>query len=361
MKNINKALILILCFVIYGQSQTQSEKAVAKIVSKLGNKEVVDIIYLSDVEKAKESLKQHPDFSLHSFSSDELFKVALDKVIEEILLKREAEKEKIEPYGYEIEEEIKNIKRNIAISEGLSDFQSKKVEEIFNEKLKQQNITLQELKDNIRKKIQVEKLLDSKIKSKVKKPTESELKNFFDDIMKVFKSTTNLNFGSDEENEFYLALSEKIKEAFGERVRYRQILIKPNSYNEIDKKKATEKALNIKKRILNGEDFESLAALESHDIMTAKNGGEVGYVFRGDLPQNIENVVFSLNPGEISEPIWIDMGCIIVQVIERKIAEKPKFEKIKQDLENILMQKRYMQEVKNYISELKRKANITIY
>ncbi|MCX7641141.1 MAG: peptidylprolyl isomerase [Elusimicrobiales bacterium] len=353
MKNISKIFLLITIFCNLLSSQIKEE-----IVAKINDEN----IYLSDVEKMKENIKQqYFEFSYQFPPPDELFKAALDRIIEEKLLIKEAEKEKINVFPYEIDREIDAIKKRIAISEGISDLQSSKIESVFNEKLKQQNMTLSELKDNIKKKMKIEKLLEQKVKAKIKQPTDSELKNFFNTLLSIFKSSNSVNFNSDEEKEFYMMISERFKEAFGERVRYRQILIKPNSYNEVDIKKATERANLIKKRILNGEDFEDIALKESADTLSAKNGGDVGYVVRGNLPPNIENIVFSLNPGEISEPIWTDSECFLIQVIEKKIAEKPKFEKVKQDLENILIQKKFAQEIENYVNKLKNNAVINIY
>lgn len=315
-------------------------------------------IFLSEIEKIKSNFKeQYPDFG--RLSSDELNRIALDKAIEEKLLKQEADKEKIKVFDWEVKNEIDNLKKRVAISEGISEINTSKIDAVFNEKLRQQNMSIEDLKENIKKKIMMEKVIDKNVKSKIKKPTDDELKKFFEDILKASKTGVQDNL-SDEEKEFYSILAERLKEAFGERVRYRQILIKPNSYTEADKKRAYEKAVSIRERIINGEDFEDIAVRESSDF-SAKNGGDMGYVVRGNLPENLEKVVFSLNPGQISEPIWTDFGYYIIQVVEKKIAEKPRFERIKPDLENILMQKRFAQEVDNYLKELKKRAAIEVY
>lgn len=351
MRNISSFFIILSCISLSAQVK---DDTIAKVNG--------EAIYLSEIEKMKENLKQqYLEFGAQMPSSNDIFSIALDKIIEEKLLMQEAEKEKIKTFDWEVKQEIDNLKRRIAISEGMSDLSNQKIDFIFNEKLRNQNITMDELKNNIKKKIMMEKLVEQKIKSKLKNPTEEEVKRLFDDIIKIMKSTYSINSSPQDDKEFYFMISERFKEVFGERVRYRHIVIKPLSYNDADRKVATQKAESIRKRILSGEDFEEIAVKESADLQSAKNGGDMGYVFRGSLPENLEKVVFSLNPGEISDPVWTDFGCHIIQVTEKKIAEKPKFELVKKDLENILLQRKFAEAIDNYVKELKKKASIEIY
>ncbi len=355
MRSINN---LSLAALILITSLSLSSQVKEEVVAKVNG----EAVYLSEVEKMKESItQQYYDYSLKQPSQQELTKMAMDRIIEEKILKQQAEKEKIKVFDWEVKNEIDNLKKRIALSQGIDNPSSNQVETIFTEKLKAQNTTIDELKENLKKKILIEKLVDQKIKPLIKKPTEEEIKKFFNDIMSVAKKSQNMNFSSEEEKEFYTNIAERINEIFGERVRYRQIVIKPFSYSESDRKKAEERALLIRQKIVDGEDFEEIAANESADTFSAKNGGDMGYVFRGNLPPSLESVVFSLNVGEVSKPVWTDFGCHIIQVTEKKIAEKPKFEKVRQDLENILLQKKLSQELDKYIRELKKSASIEIF
>ncbi len=355
MRNTNSLSLAALIVII---SLHLSSQVKEEVVAKVNG----EAIYLSEVNKMKKEItQQYYDYSLKQPSQQQLTKMAIDRIIEEKILKQQAEKEKIKVFDWEVKNELDNLKKHIALSQGIDDPSSTKVESIFTEKLKAQNITIDELKENLRKKILIEKLVDQKIKPLIKKPTEEEVRKFFNDIISVSKKSQDMNFSSEEEKEFYTNIAERMNEIFGERVRYRQIVIRPLSYTDQDKKKAEEKALLIRQRILNGEDFEEIAANESADTFSAKNGGDMGYVFKGNLPPSLESVVFSLNVGEVSKPVWTDFGCHIIQVTEKKIAEKPKFEKVRQELENILLQKKFSQEVDKYIKELKKSASIEIF
>lgn len=66
-----------------------------------------------------------------------------------------------------------------------------------------------------------------------------------------------------------------------------------------------------------GRSFQSLAKEYSGDALAA-NGGDAGWVSRGQLPDEVADVVFSLNPGQYSEPFETDGYVFIVMVMERR-------------------------------------------
>ena len=76
--------------------------------------------------------------------------------------------------------------------------------------------------------------------------------------------------------------------------------------------------LEIKQRILKGEDFATLAVLYSEDPGSARKGGELGFLGRGELVPQFEAAAFSLKPGEISDVVETQFGFHIIQLIERR-------------------------------------------
>jgi peptidyl-prolyl cis-trans isomerase SurA len=82
--------------------------------------------------------------------------------------------------------------------------------------------------------------------------------------------------------------------------------------------KAFEKITEIKKQIDNGADFSELAKKYSDDPASAKRGGDLGLISRGDFVKEYEAVAFSLNDGEISEIVQTQFGYHIIKMIERR-------------------------------------------
>jgi peptidyl-prolyl cis-trans isomerase C len=78
-------------------------------------------------------------------------------------------------------------------------------------------------------------------------------------------------------------------------------------------------AADIRKKLVAGAPFEDLSA-EFSRAPNAKRGGEIGYVSRGELPNLFEEVIFSLQPGQISEVIRTDSSFHIFRVDGRRPA-----------------------------------------
>jgi len=85
-----------------------------------------------------------------------------------------------------------------------------------------------------------------------------------------------------------------------------------------EKIRVKEKLMELRKRILNGESFSTLAILYSEDPGSAKKGGELGFYGRGQLYPEFEAVAFKLKEGEISKVVETEAGYHIIQLIERK-------------------------------------------
>mgnify|MGYP002351519435 FL=1 len=76
---------------------------------------------------------------------------------------------------------------------------------------------------------------------------------------------------------------------------------------------------DLKAKILNGQRrFDAMARMYSKDEGSAKNGGELGFMMRGELDPDFASVAFSLKPDEISKVVKTRFGYHLIQMIERK-------------------------------------------
>jgi peptidyl-prolyl cis-trans isomerase C len=94
----------------------------------------------------------------------------------------------------------------------------------------------------------------------------------------------------------------------------RHILIAVPGKPERSDDEARAKAEAIRKRLLAGEDFATLAKQESDDTATAIKGGDVGEFKHGKMVAQFEQAAFALKPGDISEPVRSAYGYHIIQV-----------------------------------------------
>jgi parvulin-like peptidyl-prolyl isomerase len=112
-----------------------------------------------------------------------------------------------------------------------------------------------------------------------------------------------------------------------------------------------EEADRIRKEILNGADFAELAVLYSRDLSTRPAGGDLGWFARGTLTMSsVEEVIFQLEPGEISGVIPSELGYHIVQLIG--LEERP--------LPYSVLMKRQQQAVEEWINQNWEQAQIEI-
>ena len=69
-------------------------------------------------------------------------------------------------------------------------------------------------------------------------------------------------------------------------------------------------------RILEGEDFEALASEFSSDIVSAEEGGDIGYTDGSAFPSEIEEALEILAVNEVSDPIITEFGVHLVKLTE---------------------------------------------
>ncbi|MBI6629355.1 peptidylprolyl isomerase [Pontibaca salina] len=100
----------------------------------------------------------------------------------------------------------------------------------------------------------------------------------------------------------------------------------------VETKAAAEK---IKSRLDKGADFAALAKDESTGP-TGPNGGELGWFQKGTMVPEFEEAVVAMEPGEISEPVHSQFGWHIVKLNERRTAEAPELDDVRDDIANDL-------------------------
>lgn len=111
------------------------------------------------------------------------------------------------------------------------------------------------------------------------------------------------------------------KEQFdGSQVRARHILVElPLSADEAQQQAALEKLRQIQTALQGGADFATVAQQASDDAATAAQGGDVGYFPRkGRMIEPFAEAAFSLEVGEVSEPVRTQFGLHLIQVVDRQ-------------------------------------------
>ena len=67
-----------------------------------------------------------------------------------------------------------------------------------------------------------------------------------------------------------------------------------------------------------GANFEQIAKDQSEDATTAPNGGDLGWVAKGEMVPDFERVAFATAPGQISQPFQTKYGWHIVKSLRKR-------------------------------------------
>ena len=154
-------------------------------------------------------------------------------------------------------------------------------------------------------------------------------------------------------------VASQVKALSSERVRVQRILIRlSQGASDNEKKRAQKTTEALKKRVDAGEDFGKIAKEDSEDPESAARGGDLGYVLRGVAPAELEKAAFTLGVGETSGVIYTESGYNIIRVTEKRAAEKPDFEKFKDEITNFIGGFGFQKKVEAFVKGLRDKATI---
>ena len=103
---------------------------------------------------------------------------------------------------------------------------------------------------------------------------------------------------------------------------------------------ALEEMSDIRRRVLGGEDFSTLAKELSEDPGSGSAGGDLGVAGRGAFVSDFEDVLWSLTAGDVSLPFQTEFGVHLVKLVEIEAVEFPSFEDEQSSLREIILMER---------------------
>lgn len=118
-------------------------------------------------------------------------------------------------------------------------------------------------------------------------------------------------------------------------VHARHILVSFDPNDPVDRGRAHDQILDLKKRLEAGESFDRLARKYSDDTSSAKRGGDLGWAPKGLYAMAFDEYCWAGEIGKISDVILTNFGFHVIQILERHIAGADLYEK---DLERRALQ-----------------------
>lgn len=124
--------------------------------------------------------------------------------------------------------------------------------------------------------------------------------------------------------------------------------------------KQRQLAREIRDKIVRGAEFADMARIYSDDS-TQDNGGDWGWVKRGDLSGDMEKVVFSLKKGKVSDVVELNHNFYILLAEDRKDGVTKPLKDVRDQIEKYLLQQERQKQQQAWIERLRKKAYIKIY
>ncbi len=144
-----------------------------------------------------------------------------------------------------------------------------------------------------------------------------------------------------------------------EKVYLSEILISTEGKDPAGVVAAEKKANQIASEAKKGQRFTDLAR-DNSDATTAKDGGALGGYKKGDLAKNIEDAIWNMPKGAVTEPIKIATGFEIFKVEDHTKAGLEPLADAKPEIENQLYGPKMQPKVREYLTDLRKQAFLQI-
>lgn len=139
--------------------------------------------------------------------------------------------------------------------------------------------------------------------------------------------------------------------------RARHILLRPNA--QLTEQQARARLADFKRRIAAGQaEFAALARDNSQDA-SARNGGDLGWASPGMFVPEFEEVLNSLQPGQIADPIATRFGVHLIQLVERRQAAMAPKEQ-REVVRNIVREKKLDEAYARWSQEVRGRAYVEL-
>jgi parvulin-like peptidyl-prolyl isomerase len=201
----------------------------------------------------------------------------MPQLVEIEIAKAYAEEQGITVSEQDVNQEVETLKDQVAQQAQGQDIGR---EEAFDQALQQAGITEEQLRQQIREQLPIQKVQERVAGGAG--PSQEEVEQFYEQNKAAQFTTPETRCT-------------------------RHIL-----FNKDQKEKAEE----VKKQLENGGDFAALAKKYSQDPGSAEQGGDLGCIGRGETVPNFEEAVFNAEQGEIVGPVETEFGYHVIEVTD---------------------------------------------
>lgn len=282
--------------------------------------------------------QRNPQMREEDVRNDAQLKKLLDEVTPDVLVEAIDEMlllQRGRELGYRLSDEqfsqiIENIKKENKLES----------EEQFQAALKQEGLTLQELRSSIERRMIMDRVQQVDIMQKIS-ITEEDAKQHYQAHPQEFTTSANVTL-----REILLTIPVSTTPAGEQAINVAQ-------------DEATEQRINeIRARVTTaGEDFGRVAA-EVSDAPSKANGGLIGPIDQSELAPALQEMLAKMKPGDVSQPIRTPRGYQLIKLEAATPAVLQPFEEVRDKIADAVYNEKRRAEVRKYLARVRSQAII---
>ena len=312
---------------------TAASPIAAEIVEQVLVKVNGEIITKTEFEARQVAeLRNRPELANASPNSTDLQKAIAEitpnlilTAVDELLLVQRGRES-----GYALgDQQFSQILENIKTSNNLQD------DAKFQEALKQEGLTMADLRRNLERQMLVQQVQRVEILDKIS-ISDEEAREYYNNHRQEFTSATEVTL--------------------------REILIEvantERGVNVAEDDAARERALEIRKRLLAGEPFPRLAG-EFSAAASKANGGLIGPLANDELTPTLRDLLAGMQVGDVTEPLRTQRGYQVLKLETRTEAKLQSFDEARGAIGNKIGEQKLRGERDKYLERLRAQATIT--
>jgi peptidyl-prolyl cis-trans isomerase SurA len=317
-------LLLLPASAAFGQSSQSKGVLVEQIVARVNN----EIITLSDYQKAAEGLGQEvqqdcqnctPD-RIQSTLKDRQKNLLRDMIDQQLLIERA--KDMDISVDTDLVKRLDQIRKqnNLATMDDLE----KAVES--------QGVIWEDYKNQLRNGLLTQEVIRKEVGGR-------------------------MDIGSDEIKQYYEAHKQDFNRP--EEVALAELSLTTEGKSPEEIAAVHTKADDLRNRIVKGDDFSELAKRYSQGS-TAADGGDLGTYERGQLAPQLEEAVFKLEKGQITDVIQTKTGFEILKVLDHYQAGLQPLDKVTGEISDMLYRQKMDPAMRDYLAELREESYVQV-
>jgi peptidyl-prolyl cis-trans isomerase SurA len=169
---------------------------------------------------------------------------------------------------------------------------------------------------------------------------------------------SHINIGNDEVKKYYDAHPQEFTRP--EQVVLSEIFLSTEGKSPEEVESVQKKAEDLRNRVMKGDEFSEIAKRYSEGSTAKDRGGELGTFPKGELDQKLEEVVFKMDKGQITDVIQTKTGFEILKVENHFQAGLQPMDKVENEIMNRLYMQKMEPQMRDYLGQLRQESYVMV-